>query len=254
VFSSGSCESLPVNCMPPSGSIFPIGTSVVNCTLADGHNFSFCSFKVTVLDREPPHIFCPPDMVIGNAPGQCSALVNYQVKAFDNCGPVQIDCAPLSGSSFPNGTTLVTCTARDNAGNVAVCSFNVTVKDSEPPYAECEPTTNPDGENIPTAGDNPKSGQNPDGFYKLLGGDNCDDPGSLSIYIKDSASDFLAGPFKPGDKVKITQAPGVTANQKDMAGVIVAHIQLQGDALMYAVDSTGNASAPHSCFVPPKPK
>ncbi|MGI8785693.1 MAG: hypothetical protein ACR2L2_18830, partial [Acidobacteriota bacterium] len=58
-------------------------------------------------------------------------------------------------------------------------------------------------------------------------------------------------PYAPGTKVKITQAPGVTPNEKKMAGEIVAHIQLKGDALVYAVDSSGNQAALHACLVPP---
>lgn len=121
--------------------------------------------------------------------------------------------------------------------------------------AGCQPGTNPSGKNIPKAGNNPKSGQNPDGFYKLLGGATCAAPASLQIFVKDSASAFIAGPFKVGDTVKITQAPGVTPNWKKMAGVVVAHIQLKGDALVIAYDpATQTFSAPHSCLVPPKPK
>jgi hypothetical protein len=38
-------------------------------------------------------------------------------------------CSPPSGSSFPLGTTTVSCTAIDGAGNTASCSFTVTVFD-----------------------------------------------------------------------------------------------------------------------------
>jgi hypothetical protein len=36
-------------------------------------------------------------------------------------------CVPPSGSHFPRGTTLVTCTATDFSGNQATCRFPVTV-------------------------------------------------------------------------------------------------------------------------------
>jgi hypothetical protein len=39
-----------------------------------------------------------------------------------------------------------------------------------------------------------------------------------------------------------------------MAGVVVAHIQLVGDALCYAVDADGNVGASVSCLVPKPPK
>jgi hypothetical protein len=60
----------------------------------------------------------------------------------------------------------------------------------------------------------------------------------------------VAGPFQVGDKVKITQAPGVTPVQKPGAGVIVAHIMLKGDAIAMAVDAAGNRVR-CLCLVPP---
>jgi uncharacterized repeat protein (TIGR01451 family) len=47
--------------------------------------------------------------------------------ATDNCGGVTVACVPPSGSMFPTGTTSVTCTATDTAGNTATCTFPVTV-------------------------------------------------------------------------------------------------------------------------------
>ena len=41
----------------------------------------------------------------------------------------------LQGSAFPVGTTVVSCTATDSAGNVATSSFNVIVVDDEDPAA-----------------------------------------------------------------------------------------------------------------------
>src|SRR5205085_5628783 len=43
------------------------------------------------------------------------------------------------------------------------------------PTAHCVATTNPSGNKVPTAGSNPKSGQNPDGFFQLVASDNCGD-------------------------------------------------------------------------------
>jgi acyl-CoA thioesterase I len=41
--------------------------------------------------------------------------------------PVQIACAPASDSTFPVGTTSVTCTGTDARGVTASCTFNVTL-------------------------------------------------------------------------------------------------------------------------------
>ena len=191
-------------------------------------------------------LVCPSDIVTGNGLGQCSAVVNYTATAPDGATLV---CTPASGSTFPVGTTTVTCTATYLSGLIANCSFTITVEDREAPLALCAPGVNPSGKKVPTAGKNPRSGENPDGFYQVGAADNCDS--SPQIYIKDSASSFIAGPFHAGDNVKITQAPGAKPSQKPMAGAVLAHIKLKGDALLYAVDASGNISTPLVCHVPP---
>jgi hypothetical protein len=48
-------------------------------------------------------------------------------------GPVAVTCSPVSGATFALGTTTVTCSALDRAGNTAKGSFAVTVQDTTPP-------------------------------------------------------------------------------------------------------------------------
>jgi hypothetical protein len=49
--------------------------------------------------------------------------------ADDNCDPAPVvTCDWPSGSTFPSGTTLVTCTAEDDCGNVSSCGFEVAVE------------------------------------------------------------------------------------------------------------------------------
>ena len=47
--------------------------------------------------------------------------------ATDPTPPVTVSCTPVSGSTFPIGTTTVTCTAKDGAGNTGTGTFTVTV-------------------------------------------------------------------------------------------------------------------------------
>jgi len=49
------------------------------------------------------------------------------VTATDNCPGVTVESDPASGSTFPLGTTTVTATATDAAGNTSTCSFTVAV-------------------------------------------------------------------------------------------------------------------------------
>jgi uncharacterized protein YegL len=124
--------------------------------------------------------------------------------------------------------------------------------DTTPPTVQCAATTNPSGQTVPNAGNNPKSGQNPDGFYVLTASDAVDP--NPTVTISDTGSTATFGPFPSGTKIKLTQAPGATPDQKPGAGVIDWHITLKGDASVTATDASGNTSAPISCLVPPGPK
>ncbi len=81
----------------------------------------------------PPTITCPADIVKSTDPGLCSAVVNFVVTATDDCGTPSVVCVPPSGSTFAKGTTTVNCTATDSIGQTSMCSFTVTVNDTEPP-------------------------------------------------------------------------------------------------------------------------
>jgi len=48
-------------------------------------------------------------------------------------GSLAVTCDPPAGSSFPVGSTTVTCTATDSHGNTSVTTFTVTVTDDEAP-------------------------------------------------------------------------------------------------------------------------
>jgi lysophospholipase L1-like esterase len=45
----------------------------------------------------------------------------------DGQGTVNVSCSPGSGSSFPIGTTTVSCTATDSLSRTGTCSFNVNI-------------------------------------------------------------------------------------------------------------------------------
>jgi hypothetical protein len=66
---------------------------------------------------------------------------------------VPVKCAPASGSQFALGTTTVTCTAKDAAGNTAIGTFTITVQFSwsgfNSPLANIDNKTFKLGSNIP---------------------------------------------------------------------------------------------------------
>ena len=124
-----NCAVTNSACLPPSGSTFAPGTNVVTCTAQDSSgNSAQCAFLVTVTDHENPQILCPGNLTLTQDAGQTSrSNVTYLAEASDNCAVTNLACVPPSGSTFPVGTNLVTCTARDASGNSAACAFNVTV-------------------------------------------------------------------------------------------------------------------------------
>ena len=127
---TGACGTVTLSASPDPHTndySFPIGTSFVTATADTGDT---CTFTVTVNDVENPTITCPADIsTFESSAGAGSTEVTYTVTANDNSGSVTVDCgAHPSGSSFPVGTTQVTCMATDGSGNNSPsCTFNVTV-------------------------------------------------------------------------------------------------------------------------------
>jgi hypothetical protein len=119
---SGTCGIVSVS--PASGSFFPVGTTTVNVTTTSGAS---SSFTVTVNDTQPPQIICPANINTQTAPDATSAVVTFAATSSDNCPGVINTFTPASGSSFPLGTTTVQGKATDASGNIATCSFTVTV-------------------------------------------------------------------------------------------------------------------------------
>jgi uncharacterized repeat protein (TIGR01451 family) len=124
-----NCPGTAVACSPPSGSNFTIGTTTVTCVATDaGGETASCSFTVAVSDVERLTIACPANVVVTAVPGQCTPAVNYPAPTvLDNCPGDNVSCSPPSGTTFPIGTTTVTCTATDARGIQATCAFTVTV-------------------------------------------------------------------------------------------------------------------------------
>jgi uncharacterized repeat protein (TIGR03803 family) len=117
-----------------SGSTFALGTTTVNITATDAAgNASSGSFTVTVRDTTAPVIAPQANLVI-EATGANGAVATFTPSATDIVsGNVAVLASIASGSTFPLGTTAVTLTARDAAGNVSSVAFTVTVQDTTAP-------------------------------------------------------------------------------------------------------------------------
>lgn len=117
-----------------SGSAFPVGTTTVSIEATDAAgNMSQTSFTVTVNDTEAPTVTAPADITVDTDPGANSAVVTFMASSTDNVG-VESQVADFpSGTAFPAGSTIVTVTATDAAGNAGTDTFTVTVNDNEAP-------------------------------------------------------------------------------------------------------------------------
>jgi hypothetical protein len=147
--------SVAVSCLPAPGALFPLGSTTVSCSAQDSAgNSTTLSFSVIVRDTTPPTIAAHAD-VTAEASGSSGATVAYvSPTAADNLdGPVPVSCLPVSGSLFALGSTTVTCSANDSAGNTASSSFAVLVRDTTSPTiaAHADLTaeaTGPSGANV----------------------------------------------------------------------------------------------------------
>ena len=93
------------------------------------------SSKTVTLSRDTtgPSLTTSPNLSVA-ATSATGATVTYAAAtALDPLsGVASVSCAPPSGF-FPLGTTTVTCTATDQAGNSSAKSFTITVGDTVPP-------------------------------------------------------------------------------------------------------------------------
>jgi large repetitive protein len=155
---NASADQITINCTPASGSVFPVGTTTVNCTAQDpAGNVSTGSFTIQIaeLDTTPPTLQLPAT-ITASATSPQGATVTYNVTATDPenaANEITINCTPASGSVFPIGTTTVNCTAQDPAGNVSTGSFEVVVQNVTAPTLQLPSTitidaTNPQGATV----------------------------------------------------------------------------------------------------------
>ena len=227
--SSDSCGQSPlVICSPASGTIFPMGTTAVTCKATDsGKLTSECGFQVTVIEGTPPVVSCPAPIEVECKNG-AGANVQFNATATDDTDPAPIVlCNPPSGSFFPVGSTKVTCTAKDSAGNVGTCTTEVRVLDRTPPEITCPPDisalcSSPEGRTVsfvveaddgcdpsPTLVCNPPSGSTfPEGITPVI----CtatDDSGntrtcSFNVRISSDEPFFYRGDSNRDDRVTIS--------------------------------------------------
>jgi len=113
---------------------YSLGATLVTLSVTDPDGLSdSCSATVTVEDQEAPTITAPADITQEcTSPGGTPVTLGSPTGVLDNC-----DASPMVSNDapalFPLGSTTVTWTATDDAGNMGHDAQVVTIVDTTPP-------------------------------------------------------------------------------------------------------------------------
>jgi uncharacterized repeat protein (TIGR01451 family) len=205
---SEACEGHPhivYTQTPAAGTVVGLGPHTVHIEATDGssnNNGATKDVTFTVNDTTAPVIDCPDNISnVPTEPGTCAAHVDPgTATANDNCdsSPTitasRSDNRPLT-DTYPKGTTTITWTATDDAGNQSSCTQTITVVDNEPPV-------------IVFNGQTPSMWP-PNHKYQTFGvtnfvtsvTDNCDSISVSSVYITKVTSDEIENGNGDGNTV-----------------------------------------------------
>lgn len=116
---------------PLTSVLLPAGPSVVSLTVSDAHGVSAPdTVTITVRDSIAPVVTPPADITV-EATGPLTTVATGTATATDAVGVVSITNNALA--SYTVGTSTVTWTARDAAGNTGTASQIIIVRDTTPP-------------------------------------------------------------------------------------------------------------------------
>ena len=100
-------------------------------------NVETTNTATVMIDKTPPDVTTSGNMPV-EATGPSGATATFSGSATDALSGVVggASCSPASGSTFPLGSTTVTCSATDSHGNTSTGSFVITVCQSGRPAIE----------------------------------------------------------------------------------------------------------------------
>jgi gliding motility-associated-like protein len=133
--STTDCSVVTLTSSHQPGDSFPIGETEVTYSATDEYgNRTTCGFVVKVEDKTPPIFQYCPATLKALTDISCSAKLTWTEPILaDNCGATTLTRSHAPGQVFPIGTTIVTYTGTDAAGNTASCQFSVIVTTEELP-------------------------------------------------------------------------------------------------------------------------
>jgi|GEM_PF-1495581 len=230
--------------------VYPVGVHTVVFTAVDNAgNSSTCSVTFEVIDTENPVITCPTaGLSVTTDPGTCGYTVvgtEFNATATDNCPVVTLShnygnwsiSNSLAGATFPIGTTNVTWTATDAAGNTATCAIVITVADDEAPvFVNC-----PDDITV-TVGtfvDDCLGGVN---FSIPVAADNCDNV----VTVRPTANNEITpgSIVEPGDYIVEYEAVDAAGNISEVCNFTITVIDTQEPVVLCpSVDITISVDA-----------
>jgi hypothetical protein len=236
---------VPITCSPASGDMFRLGVTTVSCSATNPSGTTVGSFRAIVTDTMPPVVTVPDNIVSDDS------VVTFTASAVDNLdGTLPATCFPASGSTFPQGTTRVRCTATDAHSNRGEATFNVTVTGGPPaltlPNDLVEEATSPSGAVVTfvasSADGTPVSCLPASGSTFPLGPTSvaCSatnasgtSTGSFSVTVVDTTPPVITAPSIV--EVEATSAAGALATY-----VVTAHDLVDGDVAVSCAPLSGS--------------
>jgi hypothetical protein len=233
-----------VSCAPATQSLFPLGTTTVQCNASDNHgNSSSASFQVAVVDTTPPTLAVPgPTSVYATTPAgipdTAPAIIAFRSAASaDDIVDPHPQVGDNLGSFAEVGTHDVGFVARDASGNVQTKGTTLTVLPMPP--AGTPPLPQPPPARLPA--DVPNLQLFPgDGFVRLVWGAV---PGAARYLVYRSASGARALADGHGEVVYTGTATTYT-DRGLRNGVEYRYVVVSEDAAGNQSAGVGSAAVP----------
>ena len=133
----------PVDVTNDATETYDLGATPVTYVATDSAgNTASCTTTVVIEDTAPPVLTCQATVTAQAPGGQCGAAVTLAPTVVDGCDGADVALIGPSGGltvTAGPGTTTVTITAVDRAGNQASCQTQVVVADVTPLQIVCDP-------------------------------------------------------------------------------------------------------------------